>query len=401
MEYRNWNQKDGTGRSISTSLLGYGCMRFPTLPDGSIDEVRAEKLLNTAREAGVNYFDTAFPYHGGASEPFVGRVIAKWPRESFYLATKLPVWNCKTLDEAKAIFEQQFQRLGVDYIDFYLLHSLHKARYDAAKEMGIVDWLWEQKAAGRIRSFGFSCHDNAAGFEYILRDQPWDFCQLQYNYLDTDDRAEEIAGDRGYALTEERNVPLIIMEPIKGGTLAQLPPDAAAPLRALDPAASAASWALRWVASHKNVKVVLSGMSAEDQLGDNLSTFGQFRPVTDAENAAIRQTADILRSHIMVGCTGCRYCMPCPMGWTSRTISASGTNWGCSARRTPSVSSGRPSSPTPKRPATVSAAANARPSVPSTCPSGTPSQSFRPSWTAYNKRKALCLSRETAERLSF
>ena len=197
MEYRNWNQKDGTGRNISTSLLGYGCMRFPTLPDGSIDEVRAEKLLNTAREAGVNYFDTAFPYHGGASEPFVGRVIAKWPRESFYLATKLPVWNCKTLDEAKTIFEQQFQRLGVDYIDFYLLHSLHKARYDAAKEMGIVDWLWEQKAAGRIRSFGFSCHDNAAGFEHILRDQPWDFCQLQYNYLDTDDRAEEIAGDRG------------------------------------------------------------------------------------------------------------------------------------------------------------------------------------------------------------
>ena len=314
MEYRNWNQKDGTGRSISTSLLGYGCMRFPTLPDGGIDEVRAEKLLNTAREAGVNYFDTAFPYHGGASEPFVGRVIAKWPRESFYLATKLPVWNCKTLDEAKAIFEQQFQRLGVDYIDFYLLHSLHKARYDAAKEMGIVDWLWEQKAAGRIRSFGFSCHDSAAGFEHILRDQPWDFCQLQYNYLDTDDRAEEIAGDRGYALTEERNVPLIIMEPIKGGTLAQLPPDAAAPLRALDPAASAASWALRWVASHKNVKVVLSGMSAEEQLGDNLSTFGQFRPVTDAENAAIRQTADILRSHIRVGCTGCRYCMPCPMG---------------------------------------------------------------------------------------
>ena len=115
MEYRDWTKKDGSGRDISTSLLGYGCMRFPTLPDGRIDEVRAEKLLNTAREAGVNYFDTAFPYHGGESEPFVGRVIAKWPRESFYLATKLPVWNCKTLDEAKAIFEQQFQRLGVDY----------------------------------------------------------------------------------------------------------------------------------------------------------------------------------------------------------------------------------------------------------------------------------------------
>lgn len=251
MEYRDWTKKDGIGRDISTSLLGYGCMRFPTLPDGCIDEVRAEKLLNTARAAGVNYFDTAFPYHGGESEPFVGRVIAKWPRESFYLATKLPLWSCKTLDEAKAIFEKQFERLGVDYIDFYLLHSLHKARYDAAKEMGIVDWLWEQKAAGRIQNFGFSCHDNAAGFEHILRDQPWDFCQLQYNYLDTDDRAEEIAGDRGYALTEELNVPLIIMEPIKGGTLAQLPPDAAAPLNALDADASAASWALRWAASIK------------------------------------------------------------------------------------------------------------------------------------------------------
>ena len=314
MEYRDWTKKDGSGRDISTSLLGYGCMRFPTLPDGRIDEVRAEKLLNTAREAGVNYFDTAFPYHGGESEPFVGRVIAKWPRESFYLATKLPLWSCKTLDEAKDIFEKQFERLGVDYIDFYLLHSLHKARYDAAKEIGIVDWLWEQKAAGRIRNFGFSCHDNAAGFEHILRDQPWDFCQLQYNYLDTDDRAEEIAGDRGYALTEELNVPLIIMEPIKGGTLAQLPSDAAAPLNALDADASAASWALRWVASHKNVKVVLSGMSAEDQLDDNLATFGDFRPMTDAENAAIRQTADVLRSHIKIGCTGCRYCMPCPMG---------------------------------------------------------------------------------------
>ena len=314
MEYRNWNQKDGTGQNISTSLLGYGCMRFPTLPDGSIDEVRAEKLLNTAWEAGVNYFDTAFPYHGGASEPFVGRVIAKWPRESFYLATKLPVWNCKTLDEAKAIFEQQFQRLGVDYIDFYLLHSLHKARYDAAKEMGIVDWLWEQKAAGRIRSFGFSCHDNAAGFEHILRDQPWDFCQLQYNYLDTDDRAEEIAGDRGYALTEERNVPLIIMEPIKGGTLASLPADAAAPLHALRPDATDASWALRWVGSHKNVHVILSGMSAEDQLTDNLATFDHFEPLSPAENAAVESVANELHRRIKIGCTGCRYCMPCPMG---------------------------------------------------------------------------------------
>ena len=149
MEYRNWNNKP-----LRTSLLGYGCMRFPTRADGSIDELRAEALLNTAKAAGVNYFDTAYPYHNGQSEPFVGRVIAKWERSSFYLATKMPLWICKSLADAQRIFEEQLQRLGVEYIDFYLLHSLHKARYEQAKELGIVDWLWEQKAAGRIRNFG-------------------------------------------------------------------------------------------------------------------------------------------------------------------------------------------------------------------------------------------------------
>ena len=309
MEHRNWNKNN-----IRTSLLGYGCMRFPTKADGTIDEPRAEALLNTAKAAGINYFDTAYPYHNGQSEPFVGRVIAKWDRSSFYLATKMPLWSCKSLDDAKRIFEEQFQRLGVDYIDFYLLHSLHKARYETGKAMGIVDWLWQQKASGRIRNFGFSCHDNAAGFEYILRDQPWDFCQLQYNYLDRDDRAEEISGDRGYQLTEACGVPLIIMEPVKGGTLASLPADAAAPLHALRPDASDASWALRWVGSHKNVHVILSGMSAEDQLTDNLATFDHFEPLSPAENAAVESVANELHRRIKIGCTGCRYCMPCPMG---------------------------------------------------------------------------------------
>ncbi len=309
MEYRNWNKN-----AARTSLLGYGCMRLPTNADGSIDETRAAALLNTARAAGVNYFDTAYPYHGGQSEPFVGRVIAQWPRESLYLATKLPLWQCKSLDAAKRIFAEQLERLGVDYIDFYLMHSLHKARYDQAKALGIVDWLWELKAAGTIRNLGFSCHDNFAGFEHILRDQPWDFCQLQYNYLDTDDRAEEISGDRGYQLTEELGIPLIIMEPIKGGTLATLPPDAEAPLKALRPDASDASWALRWVGSHKNVHIILSGMSTEAQLADNLNTFAHFEPLNAAEEQAVAQTAAILHSRIKIGCTGCRYCMPCPMG---------------------------------------------------------------------------------------
>lgn len=299
---------------MRTSLLGYGCMRLPLDAHGKIDERRAGALLNTAYSAGVNYFDTAFPYHGGESEPFVGRVIAAWPRESFYLATKLPLWNCTGLDDAKRIFASQLERLGVEYFDFYLLHSLHRARYDKAKAMGMVDWLWQQKRAGYIRNLGFSCHDNCAGFEHILRDQPWDFCQLQYNYLDTDDRSEEISGDGGYRLTEELGVPLIIMEPVKGGTLANLPADAAAPLRALRPQASMASWALRWVGTHPNVHVILSGMSAEDQLADNLATFSSFEPLSTKETAAVERTAAILRSRIKIGCTGCRYCMPCPQG---------------------------------------------------------------------------------------
>ena len=265
MEHRHWEKAN-----LTTSLLGYGCMRFPTLPDGGIDEARAEALLNTAREAGVNYFDTAYPYHGGKSEPFVGRVIAKWPRESFYLATKLPVWQCDSLEKAQKIYREQFERLGVEYIDFYLLHSLHTARYDQAKALGIVDWLWEEKKAGRIRNFGFSCHDNAAGLEHILRDQPWDFCQLQYNYLDTDDRAEEIAGDRGYALTEELGIPLIVMEPIKGGCLVNIPEKAKALFREKRPELSIASWAIRFAASPANVMMVLSGMSNEKQMEDNI-----------------------------------------------------------------------------------------------------------------------------------
>jgi hypothetical protein len=309
MEYRTWPGKD-----VSTSLLGFGCMRLPTREDGKIDEPRAEALLNRARDAGVNYFDTAYPYHGGESEPFVGRVIAKWPRDSFYLATKMPVWKANSLADAQKIFAEQLERLGVEYFDFYLLHALHADRYQKAKELGIVDWLWEQKAAGRIRNFGFSFHDKFQALDTILRDQPWDFCQLQYNYIDRAEEADTQAGDEGYQLAEQLNIPVVVMEPIKGGTLANLPDEAAAPLRAQDPAASMASWALRWVGTHPDVKVILSGMSAEDQVADNLATFGQFKPLSDAENAAVEQAAAVLRSRIRVGCTGCAYCMPCPMG---------------------------------------------------------------------------------------
>ena len=306
MEYRNWNDKP-----LRTSLLGYGCMRFPTRADGSIDEPRAEALLNTAKAAGVNYFDTAYPYHNGQSEPFVGRVIAKWERSSFYHNPQAAPVDLQEPCRCQRIFGAAQRRRWSTSSTFTCLAA--EARPRAGQELGIVGGCMRARPPD-IRKFRFSCHDNAAGFEAILRDQPWDFCQLQYNYLDRDDRAEEISGDRGYQLTEECGVPLIIMEPIKGGTLAALPADAAAPLRALHSDASDASWALRWVAGHPNVHVVLSGMSAEEQLADNLTTFDHFVPLSPAEDAAVEQAAAVLHSRIKIGCTGCRYCMPCPMG---------------------------------------------------------------------------------------
>ena len=166
---------------IETSLLGFGCMRFPATPDGKIDEPRAEKLLDRAIAAGVNYIDTAYPYHNGDSEPFVGKVLQKYDRNSFYLATKLPVWAIESVDDAKRIFAEQLERLRTDHIDFYLMHAMSKERWDKVKELGIVEFCEQLKAEGKIRYLGFSFHDTYEAFEEVLRGRDWDFCQIQYN----------------------------------------------------------------------------------------------------------------------------------------------------------------------------------------------------------------------------
>lgn len=294
---------------IDTSLLGFGCMRFPTI-DGHIDEVQAEAMLDKAYAAGVNYFDTAYPYHDGASEPFVGRVMKKYPRESFYLATKLPLWKVNSLDDAKAVFAEQLERLQTDYIDFYLFHAFGRERFEKMKEYGVFEYLESEKAAGRIKYLGFSFHDNFECFKDIIEYRKWDFCQIQYNYMDRNIQA----GDDGVALAESLGIPMVIMEPVKGGTLATLPDDVLTPFKRINPDASPASWALRFVGSQKNVKVVLSGMSSMAQLDDNLATFENFAPLSDEEADAVEQVADRIRKHVFNGCTGCRYCMPCPNG---------------------------------------------------------------------------------------
>ena len=305
MEYRKFEKL-----GVSPSLLGFGCMRFPLNPDGSICEEEAEKMVDTAIQAGVTYIDTAYPYHNGDSEPFLGRILKKYNRKDYFLATKLPIWNVKTLDDAKRLFDEQLQRLDTEYVDFYLLHCLDKEKWQTVLDLGLIPYFEEMKRQGKIRFFGFSFHDDFEVFEQIATYRKWDFCQIQYNYVDTDIQA----GDKGYALTEKLGIPLVIMEPVKGGSLSFLPDDIAASLKAERPDSSISSWALRWVASKPNVKVVLSGMSTMEQVEDNLHTFDKFEPLTEKETNLIAKTADNIKKRTKNGCTGCAYCMPCPFG---------------------------------------------------------------------------------------
>ena len=295
---------------LETSLLGFGCMRLPTNEKGEVIEDKAQAMLDKAYAKGVNYFDTAYPYLDGNSEPFVGKALKKYDRSSFNLATKLPVWLVHSVADAKKLFEEQLSRLQTDYIDFYLLHAMNKERWDLMVSLGVVEYCEQLKAEGKIKHLGFSFHDSYEVFEEIINAREWDFCQIQLNYMD----ANEQAGLKGYELAYKKSVPLVIMEPIKGGTLAKFADDITAKFRALDEKASTASYALRWVGTLPGVKVILSGMGTMEQLDDNLKTFDKFVPLNDKEKATVDEVVTMLNSRVQNGCTGCRYCMPCPMG---------------------------------------------------------------------------------------
>lgn len=305
MEYVNLEKL-----GVKASRLGFGCMRFPTTPEGKIDEPRALAMLDTAYKAGVNYFDTAYFYHNRASEEFVGRALKAYPRESFYLATKLPLSMINTFDEAKEIFEGQFKTMQVEYFDFYLLHCINARNWKIALDNGLIDYLVEQQKQGRIRHLGFSFHDTYELFEEVLTYRDWDFCQIQLNYMDTDIQA----GMKGYALAEKLGVPLVIMEPVKGGSLATLSEDIAAKFKAAHPDWSVASWAMRWIGSLDNCKVILSGMSDEEQVADNLATFSAPQKLTDEEMQVVAEVRAMIEERTFAACTNCKYCMPCPFG---------------------------------------------------------------------------------------
>ena len=294
--------------NVKTSLLGFGCMRFPTFKDGSIDEEQTFKMFDIAIKAGVNYIDTAHPYHNGLSEPFVGRALKRYNRESLYLATKLPIWAIDSKEKALEIFNGQLEKLQTDYIDFYLLHALDNAKFEKCINLGLIDMCLDLQKQGKIKNFGFSFHDSYEVFEKIVNYRDWDFCQIQFNYMDT----EEQAGLKGLKLCEEKNIPVIIMEPLKGGSLTKYPEAIENMFKSQRPNASIASWGLRYVGSFENVLVLLSGMSNVDQMNDNINTFENFEKFTDEEFALVESVVDALKKRVKNGCTGCRYCMPCP-----------------------------------------------------------------------------------------
>lgn len=294
------------------SLLGFGCMRLPRLYEDrqDIDEAAAMKMFDYAFENGVNYFDTAYPYHDGMSETFVGKALKRYPRESFRLASKMPPWEVTCDEDVPRIFEEQLKKCQVEYFDFYLLHNMGEENYQIMTKHHAYEYLTKMKEQGKIRHLGFSFHDKPEVMERIVADHPWDFAQIQLNYLDW----ELQDAKRQYEILTSNGIPVIVMEPVRGGTLAKLSDRAAGLLKAENPEASLASWAVRYAASLPGVMTVLSGMSEFSQVEDNIRTMSDFQPLTDRERSVLEEALTAFKASGTIPCTGCRYCMDCPAG---------------------------------------------------------------------------------------
>ena len=296
---------------LTVPLLGYGLMRLPQ-KNGKIDRELAQQLVDTAMAAGVNYFDTAQPYHNGESQQFIGEAMKKYPRDSYMLTTKLPLWSIRTLAEAESIFKGQLEACQTEYFDFYLAHAFNANTFRTFENLKIYDYLKKQKDAGKIKHLGFSFHDSADVLETIANAHDWDFVQIQLNYIDWDKQNAK----RMYEFLTSKEIPVIVMEPLQGGTLAKLTPAAEQVLKKADEKASIASWAFRYAASLPNVLTVLSGMTTMEVLKENIETFTDFKPLTDDERKVLDEARDVYLgvSKSRVPCTTCRYCVnECPV----------------------------------------------------------------------------------------
>ena len=306
-----------TFQDLKLSALGMGCMRLPVIDgdDARIDEPAAEAMVDYAMAHGVNYYDTAWGYHDGNSELVVGRALAKYPRDSFYLADKFPGYDLANMPRVREIFEEQLKKCRVGHFDFYLFHNVCEMNIDAYldPQYGIYDYLMEQKRNGRIRHLGFSCHGELPVLERFLAayGKDMEFCQLQLNYVDWTFQHDR----EKMALLDRYRIPVWVMEPLRGGRLARLSEEEAAPLKAMRPDETVPAWAFRFLQSLPEVVVTLSGMSDLEQLKANLATYETDRPLSQAEMDALLKLADGMVSGTALPCTACHYCVShCPQG---------------------------------------------------------------------------------------
>ncbi|MBO7622822.1 MAG: aldo/keto reductase [Bacteroidales bacterium] len=309
------------------SLLGYGCMRWPMIKDENgrdiIDQEKVDELIDVAMKNGVNYYDTSPAYLQGQSERATGKALARYPRKSFYIATKLSNFGDARHEASLKMYRDSFEEMQTDYFDYYLMHAIGRGGYEAFKQRyednGMMDFLLKERESGRIRQLGFSFHGRKSEFDELLSlhdKYHWDFVQIEMNYMDWKhaDGVRNVNADYLYEQLDKREIPITIMEPLLGGRLSSLPENIAAKLKERDPDASLASWAFRFVGSYPRILTVLSGMTYMEHLQDNLKTFMDFKPMDEEELAFMEEMATLMAEYPTVNCTHCNYCMPCPYG---------------------------------------------------------------------------------------
>lgn len=301
-------------KNINISRLGLGTMRLPVLTsekrenNPNIDYDEGFNIVDLAYQNGVNYFDTAYMYHGGKSEEFIGKALKKYPRNTYFVADKLPIWMCDSKSDMQRIFDEQLSRTGLDYFDFYLLHSLDDENFSKCEKFNAYEFLEMKREEGKIKNIGFSFHGTIDDLKNIVSSHKWDFAQIQMNYLDWENQDAKTQ----YDILTNAGIPVFVMEPVRGGKLANVPIDVEKMFKQHNPNSTTASWAIKFVASFDNVVTILSGMNSREQLLDNVNSLTDFIPFDNNEFKLCEKAASVLNNPDLIQCTGCDYCANCP-----------------------------------------------------------------------------------------